>query len=168
MLQKVEITDAGDTTFLAGEQVDAMESEEGRLQDLLGDARSTLEVGDRLTLNVERTLSSVDSLSRRLDLDFSDEREPVDLEAVRAVLLQASETVAEVDGLVGSIEALLTSPGWEERQPQLLELVQSIEQSGEHLVDLAFRRAVLLLVLGLTGLLLVLLLYRVLAPRLSR
>jgi hypothetical protein len=154
-------------SLLASERerlLETLESEEVRLRGLLGEVRSTLEVGSQLAAQVDSTVSTVDALTERLDLGPAD-GEPFDLAEVRGTLVDATTTVEHLSQLAESVDRILTSPGWEERLPEVLEILDRVEEGGGRLVDRAFWRLLILVLVTLVGTVLVIVAYRLAARR---
>ena len=59
-----------------------------------------------------------------------------------------------------SLGQLLESPGWQERMPEMIQIMERMEQLEENLVDRAFTRTLVLILILLFGGVLAALLYR--------
>ena len=117
--------------------IDQLMSQEKPVRGLLADVRQTLTAGTALAVQLDATVGTVDSLFARLQ---ARKKEPTDIKDVQKVLQQSTV-------LIKSIDEILTSPGWDQRFPQLVQVVDRIEGEGEEWVDHAFRRAVALIVI---------------------
>lgn len=121
-------------------------AEEARLRDVLSDLQQTLILGNELMASASSTMDTATIMAERFGLDTANPS--LDLTA-------ASMTLQQLNTLIGSLTQLLTSPGWDQRLPQLLQVADHIETKGEAFVgfttDKAFGSAVLLILMLLIG-----------------
>ncbi len=117
--------------------IDQLMAQEQRVRGVLTDLRQTLTAGTALASQLNTTVGSVDGLVARL---HARRKEPVDIKDVVKVLEQTTLAIQ-------STEQLLTSPGWDQRFPQLIQLVNRTESEGEEWSDHAFRRAIVLILI---------------------
>ncbi len=128
--------------------------QETELRGAIVDLKETLREGNELA-------STVDALAARFDTGPSDtESEPFDIKDYQATLKTASETAENLVGLVDALDRLLTSPGWEQRLPQLVGLVDRIESETEETLNHAFMLGALFALLFIAVLLLAAIAYR--------
>lgn len=138
-----------------------LESEETRLRGLLADMQQTLAAGSELTSQVNTTVGAIDALAARFDSGPSPrDAEPFDIKDYREAATRVSDAAQQLTVLVESMEQLLASPGWEQRLPQLRDVIGRFEAGGERMVDHAFRRGVVLILIFLVGFVLAMLSYR--------
>lgn len=132
---------------------------EKRLRGLLADVQQTLTVGNELMTSTNSTLSTTSDLVARLGLDQS----ATNGQAIDIVALTGA--VEKLNTLVASLGQLLESPGWEQRLPQLLQVLDKAELEGEDFVDHTFIRAIMLMLIFLLGSFLTGLLYKYVTRR---
>lgn len=133
--------------------------EEKGLRGLLADAQKTLTAGNELMASTNSTLKTTSDLVARLGIDQSaTDGRPIDMVALTGALKQ-------LNTLVASLEQLLESPGWEQRLPQLLQVIDQTDLKGKDFVDHAFIRAMMLMFVFLLGSLLTGLLYQYVVRR---
>jgi hypothetical protein len=129
-------------------------SGEKQLRGLLADLNQTLTAGNTLMASANTTLGSTSKLVAQLGLDQAAAN------GRRLDIAALTSAVEQLNSLVGSLGQFLESPGWEQRLPQLLQVMDRAEQEGEDFVDYAFLRALVLLLLLLIGGVLAALLYQ--------
>jgi len=119
--------------------------EEKGLRGLLADAQKTLTAGNELMASTNSTLKTTSDLVARLGIDQSATNgRPIDMVAL-------TDAVEQLNTLVVSLGQLLESPGWEQRLPQLLQVLDQTELKGEDFVDHIFIRAMMLMLIFLLG-----------------
>jgi hypothetical protein len=64
-------------------------------------------------------------------------KQPGDIHDIRGLVTDASQAMGQLQELAGVLERLLLSPGWEQRLPQLLQVLDRVEAEGEDFVDFA-------------------------------
>ena len=100
------------------------------------------------------TLKTTSDLVARLGIDQSaTDGRPIDMVAFTGA-------VEQFNTLVASLGQLLESPGWEQRLPQLLQVLDQTELKGEDFVDHIFIRAMVLILIFLLGSLITGLIYQ--------
>ena len=133
--------------------------EEKGLRGLLADAQKTLTAGNELMASTNSTLKTTSDLVARLGIDQSATNgRPIDMVALTGA-------VEQLNTLVASLGQLLESPGWDQRLPQLLQVLDQTELKGEDFVDHIFIRAMMLILIFLLGSLLTGLLYQYMTRR---
>jgi hypothetical protein len=142
---------------LASERKNLMQdlaSQEEGVRPLLADLNQTLTTGSNL-------VNSVNSLTDKLGMGQPKEpaaepSEPFDIKDYQETMVQASSMIEQVDGLLRTVEEVVSSPGWERTLKVFVETIDRAEETGEEFVDHTIWRAVLLIVIFLFGLLIVL------------
>jgi len=133
--------------------------EEKGLQGLLADVQKTLMAGNELMASTNSTLKTTSDLVARLGIDQSASNgRPIDM-------MVLTGAVEQLNILVASLGQLLESPSWEQRLPQLLQVLDQTELKGKDFVDHAFIRAMMLILVFLIGSFLTGLLYQYVARR---
>ena len=148
--------------------LDQLVNEEERLTGVLAELRTTIEAGNELTL-------SVDALADRLNLgaptaeegegELTEPARPFDIEDYRQTLIQASAAIHDLNELVGSTHQLIDSDSVGRLVPQVTAAIDEAGTIGEDLVDRAFSRAVIFLLIALAGFVAARLAYRWLEMR---
>ncbi len=143
--------------------LDQLFVEEQHLTGVLAEMRQTIEAGNELTL-------AVDALAERLDLGAQAEEgdlnmpaeptPPFEIEDYRLALVEAGATIRELDTVVGSIHRLVDSSGAERLLPQVTSAIDEVEGLGQKIVDRAFYRALLLLLIAIVAVVAARLCYR--------
>jgi hypothetical protein len=155
----VERKDAIDQVMngLATERKSLMQdlaSQEEGVRPLLADLNQTLTTANDL-------VTSANSLTDKLGMGQPKEpakepSEPFDIKDYQETMVQASSIIEQVDGLLRTMEQVVSSPGWEKTLTVFMDSVQRAEKTGEEFVDHTIWKVVLLIVIFLFGLLLVL------------
>jgi len=147
--------------------IDQLVAEEQRLTGVLAELRTTIEAGNELTL-------SVDALAERLDLGGEDAgppgapvepAKPFDIEDYRQTLIQATTAIQNLDTLVGSTHQLVDSDGADKLIPQVATAIDDVGSLGQEMIDRAFNRALVFLLIALVGFFAAKLTYRWLETR---
>lgn len=129
-------------------------SEEEGVRPLLADLNQTLTTGNNL---VNSANSLTDKLGMGQPKEPADEPlEPFDIKDYQETLVQASNVIAQVDGLLRTMEQVVSSTGWEKTLKVFVETVDRAEKEGEEFVDHTVWKIILLIVIFLFGLLIVL------------
>ncbi|MEA3438245.1 MAG: hypothetical protein U9R43_17410 [Thermodesulfobacteriota bacterium] len=129
------------------------------LRGLLSDVQQTLTAGNELMASTNSTLRTTSDLVARLGIDQSATNgRPIDMVALTGA-------VEQLNTLVASLGHLLESPGWEQRFPQLLQVLDKTELKGKDFVDHIFIRAIMLMLVFLLGSLITGLIYQYMTRR---
>jgi hypothetical protein len=67
-------------------------------------------------------------------------KQPADIADLRALMGDVAQAVQHLQGLMESLNAFLLSPGWEQRLPQLLQVLDRSKGQGEELVKYTLAR----------------------------
>ena len=124
-------------------------AEEQRIKGLVTEVRQTLAEGSNL-------LASATAFTEKLNLDKSAEKpaadaEPFDIQEYRSTIAEVSGTVRELTTLVDKMDGLLTSDGWGQLLPQIVDTLAQVEGEGEKVINHAFIRAIFLILILLVG-----------------
>jgi hypothetical protein len=142
---------------LASERKNLMQdiaSEEEGVRPLLGDLNQTLTTANDL-------VTSANSLTDKLGMGQPKEpaaepSKPFDIKEYQETMVQASTVIGQADGLLRTMEQVVSSPGWETTLKVFVETVDLAEKEGEEFVDYTMRKGILLIGIFLFGLLIVL------------
>jgi hypothetical protein len=138
------------------------------LRDLLTELRSTLEAGQGLGVQLDKTLRTADGVADRLDLRTLLHAQPTgggDIRAYREMLAESQQLTQEMVQFLERFDQVLRSPGWNERFPQMLGAVERVGREGEGVMRHGFVLGGLLIGLWLIGFVLARLAYEFLARR---
>jgi hypothetical protein len=129
-------------------------SQEEGLRPLLGDLNQTLTTANNL-------VTSANSLTDKLGMGQPKEpakepSEPFDIKDYQETMVQASSMIEQVDGLLRTMEEVVSSPGWEKTLTVFMDSMERAEKTGEEFVDHTIWKVIMLIVIFLFGLLIVL------------
>jgi hypothetical protein len=129
-------------------------SQEEGVRPLLGDLNQTLTTANNL-------VTSANSLTDKLGMGQPKEpakepSEPFDIKDYQETMVQASSIIEQVDGLLRTMEEVVSSPGWEKTLTVFMNSVDRASKTGEEFVDHTIWRVIFLIVIFLFGLLIVL------------
>jgi hypothetical protein len=128
--------------------------QEKELRGLLTVLRDTLTEGNKL-------VASINTLTGGPEPGPSDaESEPFNIKDYEATLQAASGTAQSLGELVVALDRLLTSPGWEKRMPELLDLVDRTQSETEETLNHAFMLGALFALMSIAVVLLAAIAYR--------
>jgi hypothetical protein len=151
---------------LASERKNLMQdlaSQEEGVRPLLADINQTLTTGNNLVTSIN---SLTDKLGVGQPKEPTDEpSEPFDIKEYQVTMVQASNVIAQVDGLLRTTEQILASPNWEKTLKIFIETLDKAEKEGEEFVDHTVWWVILLIVIFLFGLLLVLVIQQYFSKR---
>ena len=135
-------------------------SEEKRLRGLLEDLNKTLTAGNELMASASTTLNATTNLVTRLGFDQSSTNgKPIDP-------VVWTKLVDRLNTLATSLTQILESAGWQQRMQEMMQMIDRSEKIGKNLVDRAFIRTIVLILILLFGSVLAGLLYRYLSRKL--
>jgi hypothetical protein len=104
----------------------------GQLKELLSQIQETLEVGGSLTGNLSATMTTFDSLVRRLGIDKSgSEKEAFPIKDYRDSLVEAAVTAGEINKVLQSLDRLLETELDGQARPSADAALQVLEQHLE-------------------------------------
>jgi hypothetical protein len=135
---------------------------EAALGGLLAEARQTAATTRELSESLQVTVRATDDLVQSVRPGPG--REPGEVLAeTRLVLQETTSAARELTTTADALERLLSSPGWSEDQPGLTSTLDRVDASSTALVELIFRRALMLLAAALVAALV----YRLLSRKLA-
>jgi hypothetical protein len=135
---------------------------EKSLQDLLARVHSTLELGSKNAQEYSVIFQQIDSL-----VESNEEKGRSDAIKDITNLLNISQEVAlELNLLLKNLKRFTTAENIEDIAPHLSNIVRTLGEKEEELIDRAFLLSAVLILLALAGTLLVALSYRFMAERL--
>jgi hypothetical protein len=123
-------------------------AEEQRIKGLVTELRETLAEGSNL-------LVSATAFTEKLDLgkpaDKAADAKPFDIQEYRDTIAEVSGTARELTTLVDKMDGLLTSEGWGQLLPQIVNTLAKVEGEGEKVINHTFRQAIFLILIWLVG-----------------
>ena len=147
----------------------ALREQETGLSSLAKEVRQTLAVGGQMADSTNVTLKTFQDVMVRFNSGPRDSSaEPFRIQEYTTAAAQVQATITELVVLLQTLEGLVGSPHLTQVSSQFSVLTQQAQTSSKEVVDYAFQRALLLIVLGCVAVLATVLIYRVLSATLSR
>jgi hypothetical protein len=147
----------------------ALKEQETGLSLLAREVQQTLATGGQMADSTNMTLKTFQEVMARLNSGPQDPRaEPFRIREYTDAAAQIHTTATELVVLLQALDGLAGSPHLAQVSSQFSILTQRAQTSGREVVDYAFQRALLLVLLGCGAVLATALVYRVLNARLSR
>jgi uncharacterized protein Yka (UPF0111/DUF47 family) len=135
------------------ELLDDLLREEARLRGVLVDLREALVVGTEITENISETAQVAERLAERLNLgEGGADGEPMTPEQMQQMLSDVSQIAAEYKLLLQEVNTLVATPAWDQRVPQVLDVLGRVDTEIDQLVYLIFALNAGLIVLIFVGL----------------
>ncbi len=124
------------------------------MQDLTGAGAShpgvltgveqTLQAGAALATAAEGAVQALDTYTgHTFERLTAAGKTPADMADIRALMGDVAQAAQQLQGLTASLNALLLSPGWEQRLPQLLQVLDRAEKKSEDLVKYTVTRTLI-------------------------
>jgi len=124
-----------------------LESQEKALSQTMREAKELISL-------VKETTRAVDTVSVRIDKMLSapgEGRRPFDIMDYYNTVSAASDTVKQVNVLLGSAERLLGSPSWEQPMPGMFKLANGLASQGKGVITHVFLLGIGLMLLFFLG-----------------
>lgn len=135
---------------------DGIDQNQGFVREIMPELRATVESGDHLAVTLDGTVKTLKELSENLKgVEFTDS--PVE------TLKQADSLLNHLDSTVAGVNQLLAKDTAGESR--VIELARVLDERADRLMDVAFRRALILLGVLFGGVVLVLIIARLLFRR---
>ena len=144
--------------------LDDLLTQEQKYSRLLEEMRATLQEGNQL-------LASANELAKLIpapDPDNAEAAPAMDIEDYRAALTDARATIRELNNLLAAVEQTANSPALEKVNQLILSGMDQAGRQGEQLIDLSFKRGMLLTLFAVVCLLVAQLIFLNIRKRLSR
>jgi hypothetical protein len=142
-------------------------AEEERLRGALGDLKLTIDAGTEMSSSLNTTVTSLDRFFARFESDPGEPPgEPFDINDYRQTAIELTQAARQLDELVASVDQLLVTARPGEDESSFMAAVEVAETSGARLVDLAFKRGLVIVAVLVVGLAVVVLIGR-LVPRVA-
>jgi hypothetical protein len=120
---------------------------------VLVDLREALVVGTEITENISETAQVAERLAERLNLgEGGADGEPMTPEQMQQMLSDVSQIAAEYKLLLQEVNTLVATPAWDQRVPQVLDVLGRVDTEIDQLVYLIFALNAGLIVLIFVGL----------------
>ncbi len=136
---------------------DVLQDQEGIINQSLPDIRKSFESAERLTLSLQQTFDSVNSLATKV------EELPFDGNDYAQAWEQTSSTLTKLDSLITGLNQLLD--GAVSGEPQAAQFAQMLDTRAESLLDKAFQRGLALIGVFFAGVLICLVAARLIFRR---
>jgi hypothetical protein len=140
----------------------ALESQEKSLTPLLNETRQTLTAGTAMSTSLNTTLTTFDALMKRFGVGETNNAGPPDTNSAPFNILDYARTAAQLEATARQLTELLDRFDQTIASTNLTQLSTQAESGGKQVVDYAFGRAVLFVVVVL----LAFLVYRFVSARL--
>jgi ABC-type amino acid transport substrate-binding protein len=102
---------------------------------LLPGVKQTLKAGTTLATATEDAIQALDTYTgNTFERLVAAGKKPADVADIRALMGDIAQTAQHLQGLADSLNAFLLSPGWEQRLPQLLQVLDRTEQQGDDML----------------------------------
>lgn len=149
--------------------LEALKEQETGLSSFAREVQQTLATGSQMADSTNVTLKTFQEVMARFNSGLQGpSAEPFRIQEYTAAAAQIQATTTELVVLLQALEELAGSPHLAQVSSQFSVLTQHAQTSGREVVDYAFQRALLLVLLGCGAVLATALVYRVLNVRLSR
>jgi hypothetical protein len=147
----------------------ALKEQETGLSSLAREVQQTLATGGQMADSTNLTLKTFQEVMARFNSGPQDpSAEPFRIREYTDAAAQIHATATELVVLLQALDGLAGSPRLAQVSSQFSVLTQHAQTSGREVVDYAFQRALLLVLLGCGAVFATALVYRVLSARLSR
>ena len=149
--------------------LEALKEQETGLSSLAREVQQTLATGGQMADSTNMTLKTFQEVMARFNSGPQDpSAEPFRIREYTDAAAQIHATATELVVLLQALDGLAGSPHLAQVSSQFSVLTQHAQTSGREVVDYAFQRALLLVLLGCGAVLATALVYRVLNATLSR
>jgi hypothetical protein len=149
--------------------LEALKEQETELTALTKEVQQTLATGGQMADSTNLALKTFQEVMARFNSGPPDpSAAPFRIQEYTEAAAQIHATATELVLLLQALDGVASSPHLAQVSAQFGSLTQQAQTSGKEVVDYAFQRALLLVVLGCGAVLVTALVYRVLNVRLSR
>ena len=132
-----------------------MLAEEKTYSRLLAEVRDTLQSGNQLILSANELVKILPIPEASASAPNKDEVAPaMSIEDYRAALADVRETIVQITNLLAAVEKTADSPVIEKLNDLIVNIMDKAGLEGEELIDLSFKRGVLLTLFAVVALLL--------------
>jgi hypothetical protein len=129
----------------------ALDSQEKTLVPLLDNMRQTLTAGTQMSTSLNTTLTTFDALMKRFGVGETNNAGPPDTNSAPFNILDYARTAAQLEATARQLTELLDRFDQTIASTNLTQLSTQAESGGKHVVDYAFWRAVLFVVVVLVA-----------------
>ncbi|HEX5222769.1 MAG TPA: hypothetical protein VFZ59_24650 [Verrucomicrobiae bacterium] len=141
----------------------AMEQQEGKLRELSDSLNQTLISAERMSTSLNTTITTFDALMKRFGVGEPDTNSVPDTNSPPFNILDYGKVADQIAGMAKELNVLLTTAN--SNVTQLTQLSDGAAKRADRLVDRAFHRGILLIVILLVGTVLAALTYRALTRK---
>jgi hypothetical protein len=143
--------------------LDDLRASEGALRSLLAESQQALQTGREAADALTRAMNAIDALANPPPDPVgkpASESHPFDPREYGEAAAQITQAARSVDGLLANIEKLAKPDESSDAGKGLATAFSSVEASGKSLIDKAFSRALILVIVSIVGIPVALLAYR--------
>jgi hypothetical protein len=140
--------------------VDRFPQEEEHLRELSTDLRRTILAGTEMANLVDQAVGSADAFLVGIEERKRPGGRRFDIVDWQSTAVEIGVASRHLNDTLEQVNALVTSPGWEENLPQLIAALDRAESETEEAVDHAFRQSLVLIGIFLGGSLVTALVYQ--------
>lgn len=157
-----------------------LEEQESSIKDLLEDVRQTLEAADVLSQSLNVTTKTADMfVSQFIDkgdtphlyspekISAKEEGRPFDINEYTEAAIRLAEASRELNDLVIGVDKLLASPALNQEESPLAPTINEATDNAERLIHLAFKYALIIVLVILAGTLVVVIACRVISKKMG-
>lgn len=141
----------------------ALQEQEGKLRDLAAEVDRTLASGAKMSDSLNTTITTFDGLMKRFGVGEPNTNSAPDTNSAPFNILDYGKVADQIGGMAKDLNTLLTSAN--QSVTQVTRLSDEATARVDRVVDRAFHRGVMLIVIFLVGAVLAGLIYRALARR---
>lgn len=148
----------------------ALESQERALTPLVNEVKQTLSTGSQMSTSLNMTLTTFDALMKRFGVGEADvtippktNAEPFRIQDYTATAVQMEATARQLTELLVTLDRTVSPTNLAQLSAQVSPVIQSAQAGGREVVDHAFRKGLLLLLVAVVAALL----YRFLSLRIT-
>ena len=152
----------------------ALQSQEKNLTPLVNEVRQTLTAGSQMSTSLNTTLTTFDALMKRFGVGETNQAGPPDTNSAPFRIQDYGQTAVQLEGaarqltkLLDTLDRTIGSTNLLQLSAQVAPAVQQAQTGGKEIVDYAFWKGILLLVIACGAVLVTVLLYRFLRARLT-
>jgi hypothetical protein len=125
--------------------------QEERLRELSADLRQTILAGTELAGGVDQAVGSADAFLVGIKERSRPGGRRFDIVDWQNTAVEIGEASRQLHDTLKQVDALVSSQGWNQNLPTLIEALERAESESEELVNHAFRQSLLLIVVFLGG-----------------
>jgi hypothetical protein len=153
----------------------ALESQEKQLSPLVNEVRQTFTAGTQLSASLNTTLTTLETVMKGFGVSQTDatvapktDAEPFRIQDYENAAAQLETTARALTDLLVTLNQTVGTTNLAQLSAQAGPMLKQAQASGKEVTDYAFRKGLLLLVIACIAVLITVLIYRFLSPRILR